>query len=219
MAPKLIGTRLVALTLIPVVAIVAACVPGGAPSPSPATATASASSSPGAAFATCESLNSLPSAKTITNGAPPVNSFQPPLMDIAAHPFTWASGVTTSAGHATTGTAGRAAGSGMEIGVNNILLSISVGFGQSLKAVRIAFGEYGGNLNLSVNNTMKNVDNFSTVNGTGVGGVAITVTSGGSGNDSGVVEFTGLMPDQVGGLGQLAIGGQELWIDDICFDK
>ncbi len=34
----------------------------------------------------------------------------------------------------------------------------------------------------------------------------------------GVLELTGTMPDQAFGLGgQFAIGGQELWIDDICY--
>ena len=43
--------------------------------------------------------------------------------------------------------------------------------------------------------------------------------SGGNGNDKGQVEFVGHMVDQAGGRGQLAVGGQELWIDDICFRK
>ena len=173
----------------------------------------------GPAFASCESLDSLPAGQVVTNSAPPTNSYQPPLLDIAAHPFTWWNGVSTSAGQATTGTAGKAGGSGTEIGVNNITLSISRGFGQVLKAVRIRFGEYGGNLNLEINGVSVNVDDFAKLNGKVIGGVAVSVPSGGFGNDHGVVEFTGTMPDQPSGLGQIAVGGQELWIDDICFDQ
>jgi hypothetical protein len=140
-------------------------------------------------------------------------------MDIAAHPFTSQSGTVTTSGKATTETGGKAGGSGVEISVNNMTLSVDRGFGQSLKAVRFSFGEYGGNLNLSVNNVFQNFDNFASINNTIVGGVAAHVKSGGSGNDKGVIEFVGNMPEQTGGLGQLAVGGQELWIDDICFDQ
>jgi hypothetical protein len=70
-----------------------------------------------------------------------------------------------------------------------------------------------------VNNKFLNVDNFAALNNKVLGGVNITVLSGGLGNDKGVIELQGLMPDQNNGLGQLAVGGQELWIDDICFEQ
>jgi hypothetical protein len=100
-------------------------------------------------------LDSLPAGKTVVNGPPPTNSYQPPLMDIAAHPFTWTSGTTTSSEQAT-GVDGQAGG-GIEIHVNNILLSVSIGFGQVMHGARIRFGEYGGNVNLAVNGTTRNV--------------------------------------------------------------
>ncbi|GIG20198.1 hypothetical protein Cch01nite_09220 [Cellulomonas chitinilytica] len=165
----------------------------------------------------CESLDSLPVGLTVVNGLPPVNSFQPPLMDIAAHPFAWASGVTTTAGQATTEAGGRAGGSGTEIRVNNIVLSVSIGFGQVMHAARIRFGEYGGNVNLSVDGVTANVADLASLNGKTMGGVTVSVPTGGFGNDMGVLELTGTMPDQAFGLGQFAIGGQELWIDDICY--
>jgi hypothetical protein len=140
-------------------------------------------------------------------------------MDIAAHPFTSSSGSTTANGEATTENTGKAGGSGVEIHVNNLVLSISRGFGQVLHKVRFSFGEYGGNINVSVNNNLANVDNFAALNSTVLGGANITVLSGGLGNDKGVIEFQGPMPDQNNGLGQLAVGGQELWIDDICFEQ
>ncbi len=165
----------------------------------------------------CESLDSLPTGLTVVNGAPPVNSFQPPLMDIAAHPFTWSSGITTSSGLATTEGGGRAGGTGTEIHVNNIHLSVSIGFGQVMQSARLRFGEYGGNVNLSVNGVTANVPDLAKLNGATLGGVTVSVPTGGFGNDMGVLELTGTMPDQPSGLGQLAIGGQELWIDDICY--
>ena len=72
---------------------------------------------------------------------------------------------------------GRAGGTGNEVAVNNILMTISVGFGQTLEAVRFSFGEYGGNLNVSVNNQFVNFDNFSRIHGTTIGGVKVNVLS------------------------------------------
>jgi hypothetical protein len=168
---------------------------------------------------TCESLDTLtPGARAVV-GVPPVNSFQPPTMDIGARPFTWASGVSTSTGYAEIQTGSKAGGSGNEMQVNNILVTFSVGFGQTLETLRFSFGEYGGNLNLWINNQFTNFNNFADIHGTTIGGVQVNVLSGGNGNDKGQIEFVGHMVDQAGGRGQLAVGGQELWIDDICFRK
>jgi hypothetical protein len=185
----------------------------GDPGPTPATSSSSAPA------LTCESLDTLAVGVVIRIGPPPTNSYQPPLMDIAAHQFTWSNGSTTTNGEAKTENTGKAGGSSVEIAVNNLMLSVSRGFGQVLQKVRVSFGEYGGNINVSVNNTFANVDNFAALNNKALGGVNINVLSGGLGNDKGVIEFQGMMPDQNSGLGQFAVGGQELWIDDICFEQ
>jgi hypothetical protein len=185
--------------------ILAACKPITSPTPAP----------PSAAT-TCESLDSLTLGQQITVTAPPGNSFQPPSMDIAAHPFTWSSGTTTSNGFARVEDGMLAGGSGREINVNNILLSISIGFGQTLQKAQLSFGEYGGNLNVSINDEFVNFNNFNDIAGTTIGGVTVNLLSGGNGNDMGVIEFTGNMIDQSAGLGQFSVGGQELYIDDIC---
>ncbi|GAA1502427.1 hypothetical protein GCM10009677_37580 [Sphaerisporangium rubeum] len=198
--------------------LTASCTSGGnGPPPSPVTTPPSPSST--APAYTCEPLDSLTLGKTITIGPPPGSSYQPPLMDIAAHPFTLANNTTTANGHAKTENSGKAGGSGVEIRVNNLTLSISRGFGQVLRRVRFSFGEYGGNINVSANNQLVNVDNFSALHRKTIGGVEATVLSGGLGHDNGVIEFSGTMRDQQNGLGQLAVGGQELWIDDICFEQ
>jgi hypothetical protein len=185
--------------------------------PPPRTAPSPSISAPAASGLACESLDTLAVGTTIVIGPPPASSFQPPMMDIAAHPFALGNGAVTTSGTATTENTGRAGGSGTEIRVNNLVVSVSRGFGQVLHSARIAFGEYGGNINVSVNNAAANVGNFAALHNKVLGGVAVTVLSGGLGNDKGVVEFHGFMPDQNSGLGQLAVGGQELWIDDICF--
>ena len=211
------GTKGLAAIGLAVCAFVASCeskpdVAG----PSPGTSSSAPSASTQAA---CESLDTLAVGVVVRIGPPPANSYQPPLMDIAAHPFTSANGSTTTNGQAKTENTGKAGGSAVEIAVNNLMLSISRGFGQVLHKVRFSFGEYGGNINVSVNNTFANVDNFAALNNKILGGVTITVLSGGLGNDKGIIEFQGPMPDQINGLGQLAVGGQELWLDDICFEQ
>src|SRR5262245_11003152 len=110
-----------------------------------------------------------------------------------------------------------AGGAGNEINVNNIMLSVSRGFGATLQKIRLSFGEYGGNLNLSVANKFVNVSNFADIAGTTINGVTVNLLSGGGGNDMGEIEFTGNMIDQASGLGQFSIGGQELYIDNICY--
>jgi hypothetical protein len=176
--------------------------------------------SPGpAATTTCESLDTLTPGARVVVGVPPANSFQPPTMDIGARPFIWANGTSTSTGYAEIQTGSKAGGSGNEMQVNNILVTFSVGFGQTLETLRFSFGEYGGNLNLWINNQFTNFNNFADIHGKTIGGVQVNVLSGGNGNDKGQIEFVGHMVDQAGGRGQLAVGGQELWIDDICFRK
>jgi hypothetical protein len=168
---------------------------------------------------TCESLDTLTPGARAVIGVPPVNSFQPPTMDIGMRPFTWANGTSTSTGYAEIQTGNKAGGSGNEMQVNNILVTFSTGFGQTMETLRFSFGEYGGNLNLWINNQFTNFNNFADINGAIIGGVQVNVLSGGNGNDKGQIEFVGHMVDQAGGRGQLAVGGQELWIDDVCFRK
>ena len=110
---------------------------------------------------TCESLDSLTLGSQIQVGAqPPNNSFQPPTMDIGVRSFTAGNGAVVSGGRAEIQNTGRAGGSQNEIAVNNVVIAISIGFGQTLTKVRFSFGEYGGNLDLSINNDFKNFGIF-----------------------------------------------------------
>jgi hypothetical protein len=139
-------------------------------------------------------------------------------MGIFARPFTWKNGTMTTNGYAEIQQQGLAGGSGNELAINNILVWLALpGVADSVQRVQFKFGEYGGNLNLWINNQLQNIDNFSQLNGVTIGGVQVRVLSGGLGNDHGQLELIGKMKQQASGLGQLALGGQELWIDDICF--
>ena len=159
------------------------------------------------AQATCEFLDILAVGVVIRIGLPPANSYQPLLIDIVARSLTWANGCATMNGEAKTENSGKADGPGAEIAASNLGLSIRRGFGQVLHRVRFSFGEYGGNINVSVNNTLANVDNFTALNKPGARPVTITVLSGGFCSDKGVIELQDPMPDQINGPGQ-SVGGR-----------
>jgi hypothetical protein len=125
---------------------------------------------------------------------------------VNAHPFVWSNGTAYSGGFAQVGNAGFAGGSGLEIQANNINLELD--FGGSLTGLSFRFGEYGGNLNIEINGDFRNFNNFSDIDGLTIGGVSVSATNG-LGNDKGQVRLSGP-------IDSLIVGGQELWIDDIC---
>lgn len=168
----------------------------------------------------CESFDTLPLGSQIgvfMLNPVPANNWQPPNGDFWGGPFVWSNNISTNNGFARISQAGRAGGSGREVTVNNLALCFGANFGQILKRIRFSFGEYGGNLNLMLNRQFVNFGNFQQIHGQVIGGVKVKVLSGGAGNDMGKIEFTGKITDQRW-WGHLAIGGQELWIDDFCWE-
>jgi hypothetical protein len=119
--------------------------------------------------------------------------------------FQWSTGDWTDGGLAEIGSEGRASGSGQEIGVNNVNLDFE--FGCPLRKLSLAFGEYGGNLNVEINGEFHNFGDFADKNGATIGGVAVAIVNG-HGNDTGTLELSGAITS-------FSIGGQELWIDDV----
>jgi plastocyanin len=102
----------------------------------------------------------------------------------------------------------QAGGSGKELQVNNVNLAASFPVTLPIAGLKLRFGEYGGNLNVTVNGDFRNVANFSDLYGSAIGGVNVNGT-GGNGNDHGALELTGAITS-------FAIGGQELFLDDLC---
>jgi len=139
--------------------------------------------------------------------------------ELAVLPFQWSSTAWTYNGFLDIGFAGLAGGSGQEAGTNNVNLGVS--FPGPCNAVTFRFGEYGGNINLGVNGDFRNFENFADIHGTMIGGVLVVVTNGHS-NDRGVVELQRAIGasrftiDRSIVSATIIIGGQELWIDDIC---
>jgi hypothetical protein len=125
---------------------------------------------------------------------------------VSAQPFVWSDGTPTSGGFAMAVNSGLAGGSGLEMAVNNINLAFD--FGGVLSGLFLRFGEYGGNLNIEVNGDFRNFEDFADIDGLTFGGTTVAVTNG-NGNDAGTLRLSGP-------LTEFALGGQELWIDDLC---
>ena len=152
----------------------------------------------------CVDFESLPDGTSYAVG----DHFFDSCAHMTVRPFVWSNGSATSDGHALVGHGGLAGGSGKEMNLNNVNLEFD--FGGPLQALRLVFGEYGGNLNIEVNSDFVNFDDFQDIDGMVIGGVTAHVVNG-FGNDKGRLRLVGIIHN-------FSVGGQELWIDDICVD-
>lgn len=125
--------------------------------------------------------------------------------------FIWSSGTVFSGGVATiqnTVLAGQTSANDLkEISANNINLDFGLG---PVSLIQLRFGEYGGNINLNVNGTFRNIDNFEDIQGDNIGGAVASVVNG-LGNDQGILLLTGPITS-------FQLGGQELWIDTLQYE-
>lgn len=176
--------------------LLAAC--GSTPQP-PITMTPVMSPGPAA----CVDFEDLASGTMIT--VP--NSFTTAGYSIQTRDFVWGNGTATPSGFAEVSAGGSAGGSGNELQVNNINLVFK--FDTPMNSLKLLFGEYGGNLNIEINGDFVNFEDFAAINGATIGGVGVSVPSGGLGNDMGTLELSG-------SIETFLIGGQELFIDDVC---
>ena len=128
---------------------------------------------------------------------------------MTVEPFQWSNSNWTSGGQALIDDAGMAGGTGQELGTNNV--NVNVGFPVTPNVVHLRFGEYGGNLNLEVNGDFQNFGNMAEIHNTMIGGALATVTNG-FGDDTGTLMLSGE-------INSLAVGGQELWVDNICYTE
>ncbi|MCA9729008.1 MAG: hypothetical protein KC729_15050 [Candidatus Eisenbacteria bacterium] len=120
--------------------------------------------------------------------------------------------VLTAGGVATIGNGDASCQASKEIQLNNIMDDID--FGEQITWLALAYGEYGGNVNLRINGECRNSDNLSDFNGDLIGGVYVwAVDYGTPGQSCGTLYA-------VGNITEFAIGGQEFFIDNIrtCLD-
>lgn len=102
---------------------------------------------------------------------------------------------------------GMAGGSGNEARLRNITARML--FDPPTKRMTLYFGEFGGNINVRVNGgILINKPNLDALNGLVINGVTITVVNG-HGADRGRILATGP-------INSFSIGGQVLWIDNVC---
>jgi hypothetical protein len=124
---------------------------------------------------------------------------------MAAAQFQWSNGTWTSAGFARVQGARFAGGTGLDLQLNNI--TVDFDFGRPVEDIRLFFGEYGGNINLTINGDFKNVVDLADLDKQVVGGAFVEVGLSPTGLGIVVIEGT---------VNSFSIGGQELWIDDVC---
>jgi hypothetical protein len=125
--------------------------------------------------------------------------------------FQRGNGTWTSAGFAKISTQNYARGSGYEINCNNTNLHFQLAF--PVEEITLNFGELGGNINIQINGSFKNIPDLIDINNTSISGVNITVNAIQEGNNwYGTLILQGVISD-------FAIGGQELWLDDVCYDS
>lgn len=128
-------------------------------------------------------------------------------------PFQWSNGMWTNGGIASVVASNFAAGTLVnELDLNNIMARVtpntpSVG-------VSYRYADLGGNVNFAVNGDFRNVADLNALNGTVVGGCAISVTRVNfAGGYRGIVQIT---PPPGASIARFAVGGQEFFIDDVC---
>jgi hypothetical protein len=155
----------------------------------------------------CVVFDLLPLGSVYTTGA----AFTEGAVVMKVGAFQWVNGIYTSNGYAEVDGGGLAGGSGQDLRLNNA--TVSFDFGGPVNAIKCAVGEYGGNINLEVNGALWNFDDFSMLPGTSLGGVSVTSTVTPTTFPTGEIGSLEL----AGTITSFSIGGQELWIDDVCY--
>jgi hypothetical protein len=128
--------------------------------------------------------------------------------------FQWSNLNWTSDGYAEVVNSNLAGGTDKETFINNVNLGFNL---NDASAITFSFRDKGGNINISVNNDFKNIQDFIEINNTTVGGVNVTIESYDPQNNMGIVRLSGKMSKFKFDEKQILflVGGQELYIDDL----
>jgi hypothetical protein len=128
--------------------------------------------------------------------------------DILVEQFQWGNGTWTSDGTARVDDRNYAKGSGNDLNARNVNLNFQYDY--PLDKISFKFGDYGGNSNIKINGDFRNISDMTSLNGITVGSVQISMDVVQDGNNwigNATLEGT---------INEFVIGGQELWLDDIC---
>jgi hypothetical protein len=136
------------------------------------------------------------------------NTFNSSGVTVTVKPFQWGNGQWSSGGYAEVENRHMAGGSGQDMQVNNV--NLDFGFDGRRNNLDFKLGEYGGNLNIEVNGDFENFNDFADIDGDVIGGVNVsfTVSFSDGHNYGGTLTLSGE-------INSFAVGGQELWIDDV----
>ncbi len=134
------------------------------------------------------------------------DSFTTSGVVITGQEFFWLPSGSTTGGFVEVENSGLAGGAGNELHTNNINLSFD--FGIILTGLALQYGEFGGNINLEINGSLANVENFVNIPANLGGTSVFTSDTGTPGQSSGAMFVTGT-------INSFKIGGQELWIDNV----
>lgn len=96
-------------------------------------------------------------------------------------------------------------------GLELLLTSANIGFnvpGPGLNGLTLRFGDYSGDLNLRINGDARRFANVTDIDGQVIGGVNVAVING-QGNDAGNLTLDGAITEFI-------IGGEALYLDDLC---
>lgn len=100
-----------------------------------------------------------------------------------------------------------------ELNLNNIMVRVTPDIPAA--GAHYRYADLGGNVNLGVNGDFRNVADLILLDGTVVGGCDISVTKVNFfGGHRGEVEIT---PQAGVTIERFGVGGQEFYIDDVCF--
>ncbi len=127
---------------------------------------------------------------------------------ILVEQFQWQNGTWSSTGTAKIHDQNYAKGSGNDLNARNVNLNFKYNY--PLDKITFKFGELGGNINLKINGDFRNINDLVTLNGNTVGNVSVTINATQDGNNwYGDARLEGT-------INEFVIGGQELWLDNIC---
>ncbi|MBN2475191.1 MAG: VWA domain-containing protein [Pirellulales bacterium] len=123
---------------------------------------------------------------------------------ITGQTFYFGAGAPDDSGYAEVDMQGLAGGSRQDMELGGINLDFR--FADPLTSLRLLFGVYGGQQNIEINDERVIFDDFSKIHGTTIGGVGVSVQM--------VDRSLGRLM-LAGPIESFAIGGQELWLDDV----
>jgi hypothetical protein len=137
-----------------------------------------------------------------------------PEGDLVVSEFRWGDGTAHHDGYAEVRDDMPFTGAKFSMFTNNMTLAVDAG---SLTCVKFDYCDKGGNVNLVIDNMVLNAQDLSELDGKTQSGISISVTS--DQNNCGVVTLSGkfnLFNFQEQQMISFAIGGQELFVDNIC---